>query len=203
MGNSGYYTTMTHPDAVRWNKRYREEAGRGVRQSARPLLRRYLPRLPRSGLALDAAAGLGSNGLLLARRGMQVIALDVASAGLRRARRRFAAEGLRLDAAVYDLSRPWLPNESFDVILNFRFLERATFPVYRRALRGGGWLLFATFVKIDPDADYPEHYLEPGELRAAFDRPGLEILHSEQRPIYRNGRLYKMTDQLVARKTLP
>lgn len=191
---------MSHPDAVRWNRRYRENEGRGVQQSARPLLRRYLHQLPQEGLALDAAAGLGSNGLLLARRGMRVMALDVAIAGLRRARRRFAEEGLWLDAAVYDLSRPWLPVDTFDVILNFRFLERATFPIYRRALRRGGWLLFETFVKIDPKATYPDHYLEPGELRAAFEQPDLEILHNEQRPIYRDGRLYKMTDQLVARK---
>lgn len=66
-----------------------------------------------------------------------MVCLDVSEVGLRLAREQARRENLWLETAVYDLSHPWFPPACFDVILNFRFLERATFPMYRRALKPG------------------------------------------------------------------
>ena len=117
---------------------------------------------------MDAAAGVGTSSLFLAEKGLHVIALDISLVALRLAKQRAGSGSLPLEAVVYNLSNPWLPPETFDVILNFHFLERATFPVFRQALKPGGLLFFETFQKAEDDLLVPEYYLEPGELLAAF-----------------------------------
>jgi SAM-dependent methyltransferase len=155
--------------------------------------------LPETGLALDAAAGVARHGLFLAECGLHVIALDISEVGLRLARESVRKQGVLLETAVLDLAQPWLPANTFDVIVNFRFLERATFPVYRQALKPGGLLFFETFVRTDPQVDYPDHYLNPGELRAAF--AGFEIIHHQQTEVLNSlSELVKTTESLVARK---
>ena len=188
--------SVSHPDAKKWNARYREEGDRWLTRHPRPLLTDWLPQLPTNGLALDAAAGVAIHGRALAHHGLHVIALDIAEVGLRLALRVARADGFMVETAVVDLSRLWLPPHTFDVIVNFRFLERTTFPTYRRALKPGGWLIFETFVRTDPSAPDPDYYLQRGELRAAF--ADWNIRHSAE-VAGSNGRV---TDQLVACKPL-
>jgi hypothetical protein len=97
---------------------------------------------------------------------------------LQMAMERARQEQLTFAAAVLDLSNPWLPPDHFDVIANFRFLERATFPVYRQALKTGGLIFFETFLKLEPELPNPGYYLDPGELLSAFQ--DYEILHWEE-----------------------
>ncbi len=190
---------MAHSDAARWNQRYAKDGGIWQGRRPRNILVQFAHLLPSSGLALDAAAGVALHGLFLAEHGLQVIALDVSEVGLRLAKESAQKRGVGLETAVFDLAQPWLPVNYFDVIVNFRFLERATFPVYRQALKPGGLLFFETFVKIDPQGDYPDHYLNPGELGAAFT--DFSIIHHGQTEILDNqSRLVKMSEQLVARK---
>ncbi len=190
---------MPHPDARRWDERYAQEKDRWLDHDPRQLLVEYAHLLPKHGLALDAASGVGVNSLFLARRGLHVIALDISEIALRLAIRQARAEGLSLSAAVYDLSSPWLPTSFFDVILNFHFLERATLPSFRRALKPGGLLFFETFMKTGGEIDQPEYYLEPGELQAAYQ--DFEIIHTREMllPATENHPPRGMA-QLVARK---
>lgn len=169
---------MPHPDAHRWDARYAQDKERWLEHHPRQLLVDYADLLPDTGLALDAASGVGVNSLFLARRGLHVIALDISEVALRLALRQARSEGLPLYAAVYDLYSPWLPEASFDVILNFHFLERATLPVFRIALKPGGLLFFETFMKIGAEIDQPLYYLDPGELRTAFR--DFEIIHDRE-----------------------
>ena len=187
-------------DAARWNERYTEDGRHWLNNHPRQLFLDYLPQLPQTGLALDAAAGVGTHSLLLASHGLQVIALDISEVGLRMAQKQAQQAGLNLDTAVYDLSHPYFPPNSFDVILNFRFLERATFPVYRRALKPGGWLIFETFVQTDTAVPHPAYFLKPHELLDAF--ADFEIVHAAETAV-RGSRSEKMKTvaQLVARKT--
>jgi len=185
---------MTHPDAQRWNETYKRDGGQWLHGRPRQLLLDFAPYLPRSGLALDAAAGVGTHGLFLAQRGLHVIALDVSETGLCLAQQQARAQGVVLETAVTDLAHLWLPPDTFDVILNFRFLERITFSVYQQALKPGGWLLFETFVRLDTATSasacvefaetlstgvpHPHHYLEPAELADAF--ADLEQIYYEE-----------------------
>lgn len=195
---------MNHPDSIKWNGRYAVDGQHWLSSQPRQLLLEYLAQLPRRGLALDAAAGVGIHALTLARRGLHVVALDISEVGLRLAQARAAAEAEmagRLETAVYDLAHPWFPSHCFDVILNFRFLERATFPIYRRALKPGGWLLFETFVRT-PEAETDiDFYLQPGELHAAF--ADFDVVRSrETTAVGGRSRQLKQVAQLVARKPI-
>lgn len=190
---------MNQSDQDKWNKRYTTDKTQWLNSPPRKLLLDYLARLPRRGLVLDAAAGVGMNGLVLARRGLHVLALDLSEVGLRLAQQQALAEGVGLETAVYDLSRPWFPPHSFDIILNFRFLERATFPIYRQALKPGGWLIFETFIRTPDTESDADFYLLPGELHAAF--ADFEIIYSQETTaVGGRSRQHKPVAQLVARR---
>jgi tellurite methyltransferase len=163
---------MTHPDALHWNRRYEQDRRAGF-ERPRQLLLEYSWRLPDHGLALDAAMGLGGNAGCLLGRGLSVIGVDVSDTALRRAKARYPA----LMAVQADLNRFHLPNNRFDVILNFYYLERQIWPAYTQALKPGGVLIFETLtvemLTIHPDIN-PLYLLSPGELLHGF--PELEIL---------------------------
>jgi SAM-dependent methyltransferase len=128
-----------------------------------------------------------------------VIAIDISEVALRAALQRARREGFALAAAVMDLSDPWLPHNCFDVILNFRFLERGTFQVYRRALKSGGLLFFETYVKKAPDLPDPDYYLKPGELYTAFE--DFEIIYWKEAAVVTGEEVHDRTiARLIARK---
>lgn len=155
-----------NPDAQRWNARYLSQAASPA-EPPRQLLQDVAHRLPASGLALDVAMGRGSNAALLLERGLRVIGFDISWVAARYAKAHWPA----LDVAVLDLTQAVLPSDTFDVILNFYYLDRALWPQYWRALKPGGWLVIETMtrdmLRLKPDLN-PSYLLEPGELRTAF-----------------------------------
>jgi SAM-dependent methyltransferase len=190
---------MPNPAAVRWDERYQRESDFWLERQPRQLLTTYAHLLPAKGRALDAASGVAINGLYLAQLGLQVFALDISEIALKLAVQRASSTGVSLNAAVIDLSQPWLPAEHFAVIVNFHFLERATIPVYRRALKPGGLLLFDTFTKRVDHPDTPDYYLDPGELFDWFQ--DFEIIHYAEQDLDPSERHSERgLAQLVARK---
>lgn len=190
---------MPNPAAVRWDERYQRESDFWLERQPRQLLTTYAHLLPASGRALDAASGVAINGLYLAKLGLQVFALDISEIALKLAVQRASSIGVSLAAAVTDLSQTWLPTEHFKVIVNFHFLERATIPVYRRAIEPGGLLFFDTFTKRAVQPDTPDYYLDPGELRSWFQ--DFEIIYySEQELDPSEHHPERGLAQLVARK---
>lgn len=166
-------------DARRWNARYQEEGADWMARRPHTLLLDTLPLLPPEGIALDAAAGVGRDSGCLASHGLHVIAADISLVALRLNQERAREESLPISCVNADLAHFHLPPESCAVIVNFYFLERAALPLYRSALKPGGWLIFETFVTGFDDLPHPHYYLQPGELRAAF--PGWEtVSHSQQ-----------------------
>lgn len=187
-----------HPDAVKWNGRYQSDGKYQQQGHPSQLLQDFAYRLPLGGVVLDAAAGVGLNALFAAQQGMNVIALDISEVGLRLLRQKAKELGVVVETAVFDLTTPYFPPNCVDVLLNFRFLERAAFPAYRQALRPGGLLFFETFVHQEA-GDTPPYLLEPGELQQAF--ADFEIVHSLETAV-RGPRSGKFRDiaQLIARK---
>lgn len=146
-------------------------------EEPRPFLVENAHHLPTSGLALDAAAGLGGNAGFLLQRGLRVIGVDISTVGLHFAKARLPA----LMAIAADLRHFHIPANTFDVITNFFFLERSLFPAYTQALRPGGILIFETMTiemrSRRPDIN-PIYLLGSGELRQAFSH--LEILFYQE-----------------------
>jgi SAM-dependent methyltransferase len=186
-------------DAHRWNIRYADEKHFWRKIPPKQLLLDYEYLLPSSGRVLDAAAGVGAPGKFLANKGFTVFSFDISIEGLKMAQEEYRASGAKFLGAVVDLSTIQFSERFFDVIINFCFLDRATFTKYRRALKPGGLIFFETFIRGHEDLKYSHHCLEPGELEAEFK--DYEILHSKQ-TYWKNTkrRSRRKVAQLIARK---
>ena len=137
---------MSLADINKWNKKY---ASSSSPSQAPPdeELERYADCLPKFGLALDLACGLGKNALFLAKMGMDVEALDGSTEGLSHLSQAADQLGLatRLTTRQADIDDYELPAAHFDLIVVVRYLNRALFPAIQAALKPGGILLYKTF----------------------------------------------------------
>lgn len=186
---------MPHSEALRWNKKYSKHPYQWLSRPSNSLLQTFVKRIPKQGKALVAACGVGTNALFLAEHGLGVIGLDISEVALRISTSRAKSKSLPLRVAVVDLANLWLPPNYFDVITNFRFLERSTLPVYKRALKTGGIIFFDQLLEEDPNKTYPLYYLKPGELIQNF--ANYKILYHEIAPAQYNE---KRIEKLVAQK---
>lgn len=188
---------MPIQDARRWDSRYRENIRYNTFEKPRPFLVNHTELLPVKGLALDVAMGLGGNAGHLIQRGLKVIGIDISSVALNRAKQRLPT----LMAIQADLTRFYLPANSFDVILNFFYLQRDLWSYYVQALRPNGWLVFETltvdFRSLQPDID-PNFLLAHDELRYAF--PSLETIDYKEGWITSDNGHLRPVAGLVARK---
>jgi SAM-dependent methyltransferase len=173
----------------KWEERHRD-ASPG---DPEPSVIEMLPLLPR-GTALDVAAGTGRNAIALARNGCRVVAADFSLTGMRMLSEIARREHLAISPVVADLedSFPFRPN-SFDVILNVSYLDRALVTILKGALRPRGVLLFDTFLVDEADEAGHGHLrnqrftLEHYELRALL--ADLELVrYREGLVAYPNGK---------------
>lgn len=174
---------------AKWEERHRDMS----LGDPEPSVIEMLPLLPR-GAALDVAAGMGRNAIELARAGWQVLAADFSLIGMRKLTEIARRENLTISRVVADLeeSFPFRPN-SFDVILNVSYLDRALVPLLKSALRPRGMLLLDTYLVDEADAAGHGHLrdssftLEHYELRAMLG--DLELVrYREGLVVYPNGK---------------
>jgi tellurite methyltransferase len=100
-------------------------------------------------------------------------------------------------AEVVDLNvTPDLGDEQYDLVIVFRYLQRALFPSLIRALRPNGFLIYQTYTttqeKCGAGPTNPDYLLQPGELLQAFS--SLRVLH------YREQTVERAMADLVAQK---
>lgn len=164
---------MPMEDAARWNERYHNLPG-SERPAARELLVEHHHWLPPHGLGLDIAMGLGANAAFLMQHGLRVIGVDIAGQAVRQAKTTYP----ELMAVMADMTDFVLPSASFDVILNFYYLQRDLWPAFARLLRPNGLLIYETLTRsmLTVRPDLPADFLlEENELKTAF--AGWRILY--------------------------
>ena len=184
-------------DKAKWDKRYdTNEVIGGPGPSS--FLYGNAEILPASGLALDIAAGQGRNSIFLAKRGLDVVALDISIRALEKCISLARAASVRIEAAAVDLTSFIIPPKAFDVIVNFNYLQRDLAAGIVQGLKPGGLLVFETmtvdYLRYKPDFN-PDFLLRPGELVQMFR--GLHLIK------YRESVLQtRAVAGLVARKPL-
>ena len=171
-------------DAARWNARYLDADAPMPRPPDALVERADLASLlPTTGTALDVACGLGAQTLWLAERGLRVVALDVSPVAIAAIADAAAAAGLadRVAAAVVDLDAG-LPTEpaTVDVLVCQRFRQPALYAEFLERLAPGGVGIVTVLCEVGADSPGTFH-APPGELAAAFDGPGIEVLHHDER----------------------
>jgi tellurite methyltransferase len=137
---------MATDDQVRWNRQH--SVSHGSDQASgflkEVLLSGSWP-IPR-GRVLDIATGKGRNAIFLAEQGFDVVAIDVSPVALDEARKRAAQKSLSISWQQADLEQIELPKMTYDLIVNFNYLQRSLIPQIKAALRPGGQAIFETYL---------------------------------------------------------
>jgi SAM-dependent methyltransferase len=188
---------MSESERAKWDDLHR---GKPV-GTAEPFLVEMIPRIPRSGIALDVAAGRGRNALAMARAEIRVVAVDFSETAMHALAVAARAEHLLVWPVVANLDSFHLKHKSLDAIININFLDRALFAEFSRALRPGGVLIAETFTNEQASLGHPKDprfLLGHRELKELV--AGLEIEHyTEGLVSYRDGtRAFRAS--VVARK---
>lgn len=139
---------------IKWDKIYGEEVQAG---EAAWVLRENAHLLPQHGRSLDAACGLGSNALFLARRGLNSYAWDISPVAVEKLDSTARASQLTVHAQARDIAAMPPSPESFEVIIVSFFLDRAIFPHLIAALTPGGLLYYQTYTRSRVDDSGPRN----------------------------------------------
>ncbi len=160
-------------DRIKWNKKYTEKSNIG---SPSRVVKRFYNKAS-GGRALDIAAGTGRNTLFLAENGFSVDAVDISDVGLKK----ITGLHANIHPVCIDLDIFEIPENSYNLIINIRFLIRRLFPYIINGLMPGGVLIFETYMEKE-DSNYSsmnrEYLLKPDELRNAFKC--LDIMHYKE-----------------------
>lgn len=166
----------------RWNARYQPVPLTQIPPAARMLLE-YQHLLPSTGEALDLACGLGGNALLLAARGLDTWAWDIADIAISRLQAYATQQNLTVHTEVRDVAAHPPPAQSFDVIVVSRFLERSIAPALMQALKPGGLLFYQTLTQLTVGEVHkpsnPAYLLAPQELLQLFRALRLVVYREE------------------------
>jgi len=147
-----------------WDERYNQDWEFSKEPAS--LLKENIHRLPR-GKALDLAMGNGRNAIFLAMHGYEVDAIDYSEVAVEKVRSFAQRKSLLINAKQADLTNYQIAEKTYDVILNFFFLERSLIPQIKKALKKGGMLLFETYTIEQPQYGRPHnpaYLLKPNEL---------------------------------------
>lgn len=185
---------MPENDATRWNARYRER-GLGKWSKPRDLLVSFQELISPGDLVLDMAMGLGANAKFLSERGCRVVGVDISNVAVHFAKQHCGS----IMPFIGDSGSINFLSSSFDVILNFYFLDRRLFFLYERVLKPGGVLIFETPSEVSVSTDFPEEYLlTKNEILQVF--PSWDILYRNKVRVPSESRGMKVIEKIILRK---
>ncbi len=168
---------MADEDRIKWDRKWAEQ--QDLPRAAPSWVAELAAELPRAGRGLDVAAGAGRMAVFMARRGLDVTAVDISPVGLTLARETARDEGVRLGTVVRDLERSGLPEGAWDMVACFHYRQPDLFPAIRSALAPRGVLVaeVATRATLErfPDRPGARWLAEPNELLRCCD--GLDIVY--------------------------
>lgn len=168
-------------DAIKWNQKHLQHP---MPQTPSELLVHFLPLLLSnpSKKVLDLACGNGRNAKFLAQNGFICDAIDISEVALRMCK---DIENIFTFSKDLDTFRP--APDSYDIVLNFYFLNRDLLPFIAKTLKSQGIFLLETFVREANGENSSniseEKILYQGELEDIFS--DFKILHRQISTILR------------------
>lgn len=157
---------MAGNDKEKWDSKYLRDIGN---LAPSKLLEEFIGQAP-LGKALDIACGNGRNSILLNKQGFTVDAIDISTV----ATEQLNEQNLGINVKCMDIDNLTFPENSYELIVNIRFLERRLFPIIEKGLKPGGLLLFESFT----GGKNEKFCLKPNELLHVF--PTLHILYYKE-----------------------
>lgn len=172
---------MVVEDRVRWDGYFRQTSHQPY-PPPDTLLLTFTPPPAAGATALDLAAGLGQNGLWLAKQGYLVNIMDISRVALKRAYAEMVANNLRnVNLLQTDIDTLLLEPAQYDVICLFRYLKRRLFIALKKATKPGGRIIYESFntryLELVPGFN-EAFLLKVGELPTYF--ADWHILHYEE-----------------------
>ena len=135
---------MSLKDKEKWNRKYdSQEYVNGKGPSG--WLEDNIDLLSSSGKALDLAGGEGRNSVYAAGRGYQVTCMDISENGLQKAEALAKEKNTTITTLLADLNKNSLPENEYDLVMCFNFLDRNLFSGIRKTIKPGGLLVYETF----------------------------------------------------------
>jgi len=124
------------------------------------------------GRALDVAMGNGRNAVYLAKKGFEVLGIDISPEAVKRSLDLAVKCGVSLRTRVVDLEQnSHIEEKAYDLIICFNYLQRSLFPHIKEGLRTGGMVVYETFT-VDQarfgKPKNPEYLLKHNELLRMF-----------------------------------
>lgn len=155
--------------AAKWDAIYQQK----LHFTAQPalVLTENMFLLPDTGQALDLACGLGANALFLADYGLEVEAVDISAVAVEKLQHQALTKNLPITAKQQDVQLIALPENTFDVIVISRFLDRSLSHGIIAALKADGLLFYQTYTQqkiTDSPPHNPAFLLAENELLHLF-----------------------------------
>lgn len=184
-------------DKVFWDTKYGTEAYIFGKEPV-AFLREHIDVLPK-GKALDVAMGEGRNAVFLAKNGFEVDGCDISETAIKKALELAREMQVDIHAFAADLETYRLPENTYDVISCFYYLQRDLFAQMRDALKPGGMIIYETYTteNLERGFDGPknkDYLLQPNELLHAFK--DLKIIYYRELVVDNK----KAVASLIARK---
>ena len=185
----------------KWDRNYQDSHDKTVPSS---LLIEHAFLLPKVGSALDLACGLGANACFLAERGLATAAWDISTVAINKLQQSAQTKVLSIKSEIRDITSHSFIENSFNVIIISRFLDRSLSDAIMSALKPGGLLFYQTFNRQKVDANgpnNPEYLLADQELLAMF--APLKLIYYQE-----NGRIgvlsagFRNETQFIAQKSV-
>ena len=164
----------------KWNVIYQQRCQEESIPGAAQVLIDYTHLLPKKGLALDLACGLGGNAFLLASKGLTVDAWDISSTAITNIQQQTINN--KINASTQDILNTNFPENHYDIIVVSRFLERSVTKSIINALKPKGLLFYQTFTlekACQQSPSNPAFLLEKNELLILFSELSPVIYREE------------------------
>ena len=175
-------TDGNNKDRDKWNSHYVSASNTPLTDGPSLVLSEYSHILPVTGAALDLACGFGSNAIFLAKHGLETHAWDISDAAISKLVNESEASALDIQTEVRDVvSNP--PSEnSFDVIVVSRFLDRSITSALVNSLKPDGLIYYQTFIVDKSNGagpTNPDYLLKTNELLNMFQSLTVRVYREE------------------------